>query len=335
MRRAWLDIMYEGENISKDIGVDLLAFTFTEKADGEADEITLSLADPLRRWQNAWAPQQGDRIRPIIRCQNWFSPGDAYELDCGEFEEDEDELNSTSGGDVVEIKAVAAIVKSSLAGQRKTKAWEGASLERIGRDIAAGASLELVYQASGIAMQRTDQRQENDLAFLQRICAEQGCRLKIADGRLIIFEGARADALEPITLTRSSGDNFRAKRATADVYSKVEVTYLDPPSGKQTRYEYTPDNPPQTGKVLTINQRVESAAQAERLAKAELRQKNAKQKEAEWSGMGQPLIRAGGTLKVEGWGQYDGLYAIKEVSHEFSDGGAYKSSVRLETALTY
>ena len=335
MRRAWLDVIYMGTNITKEIGVDLRSFSFTEKSDGEADEISLSLADPQRRWQNAWAPSPGDRIRPVIRCRDWFAEGDAYELDCGEFEEDEDELDSSSGGDVVEIKAVPAIVNSSLAGQRKTKSWEGVGLRSIAGDIAAKAGLTLVYQASDIPMKRTDQRQESDLAFLQRICREHGCRLKLSDGNLIIFEGKQADAALPVIINRRSGDNFRGRRATADVYSKAEVTYFDPLTGKQTRYEYTPDDAPKTGKVLTINQRVESAAQAERVAKAELRAKNSKQKEADWSGMGHPLIRAGSTILVQGWGQYDGLYSVKEAGHEFSDGGAYKTTAKMEMALNY
>ncbi|MDR2946281.1 MAG: late control protein [Candidatus Adiutrix sp.] len=335
MRRAWLEVHYEGANVTADIAADLLSFTFTEKADGEADDISLSLADRDRRWQGPWAPSQGDRIRPVIFCGSWFADGDSYRLDCGEFEEDEDELTSSSGGDVVEVKAVPALVKSSLAGQRKTRSWEGASLSRIGRDIAEGAGLNLVYEASDIPMARTDQRQETDLAFLQRVCTEEGCRLKLSDGNLIIFEGKQADALEPVVITRRSGDSFRARRATADIYSKVEVSYFDPVKGKNIRYEYTPEDAPETGKVLTINQRVESAAQAERVAKAELRAKNAKQKEADWSGMGHPLIRAGGTVRVEGWGKYDGLYAVKEASHAFSDGGAYKTTAKLETALDY
>ncbi|MDL2279065.1 late control protein [Desulfovibrio sp. OttesenSCG-928-G11] len=335
MRRATLEITYQGKNISKDIAPDLLSFAFREKADGEADELELNLADPDRLWQDDWAPEKGDSLRALIRCENWFEPGDAYELDCGGFEVDEDELSSTSGGDTVSIKAVPAVVKSSLAGQKKSRAWEGASLERIAKDISKGAGLSLVYEAEGIALQRIDQRQETDLAFLQRLCSEQGCRLKIADKEMIVFAGVRADALEPASITRQKGDNFRAKRVTAEVYSGVKVAYMDPTTGKKYEYSYKDASAPATGKTLTINKRCENPAQAQRIGLAELRKKNAKKYEAEWSGMGNPLLRAGATVKIEGWGQYDGTYAIKEAGHEMSDGGKYTSSVKLESAQDF
>lgn len=335
MRRAFLSVFYEGKNISAEINQDLVSFSFKEKADGEADEIEITVADPHRLWQDSWAPTHGDKIRAIFSCENWFEPDDYYELDCGEFEEDDDSLSSSSGGDTVTIKAVPALVSSSLAGQKKTRAWEQANLERIAKDIASAASLELVYEADQVILQRIDQRKETDLAFLQRVCTEQGCRLKLSDNSLIIFEGTRADALKAIPISRRDGDNFSAGRSTAGVYKKVVVTYFDPVTSKNTQYEYKPEDAPETGKVLTINKRVESAAHAERLAKAELRKENAKRKTAQWSGMGHPLLRAGGTVEIQGWGAYDGKYAIKEAEHNFSDSGTYTTSLTLETAQEF
>ncbi|MDR2891592.1 MAG: late control protein [Deltaproteobacteria bacterium] len=339
MRRASLSIIYEGVNISRDIAPDLLSFDFVENADGVADEISFSLADPNRLWQGPWSPEKGDRIRPVISCENWFRPDDAYQLACGEFEMDESSLSSGSGGDTVAVRAVPALVTSSLVGQKKTRSWEGASLERIAQDISSAAGLELFYRAAAIKLKRTDQRQESDLAFLQRLCTVQGCRLKISAGELIVFEGVEADALTPVELTRADGDSFQAQIGSANIYSKVEISFLDPKSGSQIRYEYTPTEEdggaPKTGKILALNRRVENAAQAERVAKAELRKLNIAEKQAEWAGMGHPLLRAGGTAHVFGWGRYDGNYTVQQARHNFSGGGAYSTSVTLGKALGY
>lgn len=335
MRRAYLTVYYQGKNITREINEDLLTFSLVEKADEEADEITLTLADPDRLWQGDWCPERGDVVHPMIFCENWFTPNDSLMLSCGTFEVDEFELSSGTGGDTVTIKAVPSMVATSLAGQKKTRSWEGASLARIAKDIADGAKLALAYRAPKIPMKRVDQRQETDLAFLQRLCSEQGCRLKIADGELIVFDGKQADALTPVAITRADGDSLRAKHVTAEVYAKVVIAYLPPGTGKKIKYEYTPPNPPATGKVLTLNQRVENAAQAERVAKAELRKKNAEEKQADWSGMGHPEIRAGGTVSLTGWGRYDGVYAVREATHGVSKTGGYTTSATLRKALEF
>ena len=336
MRRAYLTVYYDGKNITREINEDLVAFSFAEKADEEADEMTLTLGDPDRLWQGDWNPARGDRVHPMIFCENWFVPGDSLMLSGGVFEVDEVELSSSGGGgDVVTVKAVPDLVTTALAGQKKTRSWEGASLARIAKDIAEGAPLDLVYRADAIPLKRVDQRQETDLAFLQRLCTEQGCRLKIADGELVVFDGRQADALAPVTLTRADGGNLRARQVTAEVYSKVVIAFMNPGTSKKTTYEYTPPDAPATGKVLTLNQRVENAAQAERVAKAELRKKNAEERQADWSGMGRPDLRAGGTVNLEGWGRYDGLYAVKEATHEYSKTGGYTTSAILRKALEF
>ena len=62
----------------------------------------------------------------------------------------------------------------------------------------------------------------------------------------------------------------------------------------ETQYEL--NIPPTTGRVLYINKRIENQAQAERMAKAELRDKNRKEQTASLSGMGDTRFRAGTVL---------------------------------------
>lgn len=336
MRRAALHVSYKGVSISREVNADLLHFSFREKGDTEADEIRITLQDRDRLWQGSWSPKKGDTISAIISCENWFEEGDSYRLDCGTFEQDEDELDSSaSGGDRVTIKAVPSLVKSSLKDQKKTRSWEGASLERIAQDIAEGAGLSLVYRAPKITLKRVDQRGETDLAFLQNLAGKQGCRMKVARGSVILFEGKEADTLSPVTVTRQKGDSLRARNSMDDVYSEVRISYTDPKTGKKTTFTYRPEHAPETGKTLELNQKVENSAQAERVAKAALREKNSKVFTAQWSGMGNPLLRGGGTVILSGWGKYDGKYAVKEAGHEITGGGTYTSDLDLEKTLEF
>lgn len=336
MRRCTLTLLYEGKDISADIGPDLLSFTFTDKSGskGEADDVQIVISDRDKQWQGPWLPRRGHVLRPVIRCVNWFEDGDSLALNCGTFQVDEVEFEAGEV-DKITIKGIPSAVKSSIAGQKKTRAWNGTNLRQIAGDIAGQAGLGLVYKAGAIPFERVEQRQEPDLAFLHRVAADNGCRVKVAEDKIIVYSGAGADGLAPVTLTRSTTASFRGKMVTAEVYSACAVTFSDPASGNVFKYTYKPDNAPQTGKVLTINKRAESVEAAQRMAQASLRGKNAGQRTGEWDGMGHPGLRAGGTVILSGYGAWDTRYSIKEATHTVSPDGGYTTSVSLEAALGY
>ncbi|MDR2503766.1 MAG: late control protein [Deltaproteobacteria bacterium] len=335
MRRARLEVNYQGANISAEVSRDMLSFTFSEKSDRQADEISLTLADRDALWQGEWAVNHGDVVRPILYFENWFTPGDRFKLDCGAFEVDEDELACGSGGDVVTIKALPAAVSAALSAERKTRPWENVSFERVAADIAAAASLTPVYEAPEILFKRVEQRQESDLAFLQRLASEQGCRLRVALDNLVIYQGKNADAAPPLLLRRADGGSLTARRGKCEVYKAAVLKYTDAASGKTMKYTATLDNAPDTAKTLNLNKKVEDAAQAQRVAFAELRNKNSQGRTAEFQGQAQPLARAGGTVKLQGWGAYDGLYSIAEASLTLRADGAAESRLSLVAALEY
>lgn len=99
--------------------------------------------------------------------------------------------------------------------------------------------------------------------------------------------------------------------------------------------QYEPNIPPTTGRVLYINKRIENQAQAERMAKAELRDKNRKEQTGSLSGMGDTRFRAGTVLDIQGWGRFDSKYVIAQATHTFSADGGYTTSLELEKALEY
>ena len=121
----------------------------------------------------------------------------------------------------------------------------------------------------------------------------------------------------------------------AGIYTECRVTYTDAGSSETTDKEFQPGEPPATGKVLTINKRVEHPAQAERLARAELRDKNSQEITGSFSGMGDTRMIAGCILEFKGWGGFDGKYVIREAKHAYSFDGGYTTDVELEKALEY
>lgn len=337
MRRARVEISIEGKDVSMDISPHLLSLTYTDKADDELDDLQLTLEDRERLWQGDWLPKPGDIIAAKIIAENFRAPG-VEELDCGEFEVDEVTLDTSfDGGDVVGVKGVPACAKSSLMLERKTRSWADVPLANVAADIVGAAGLDLLYKAPEIVYGRVEQRQESDLAFLQRITKEQGLRLCLKKRRAIIYSGQTADALEPMELKRETLDYARAsfKRTLDGVYTQCAVGYMDAGTSKTTRKDFQPELPPTTGKTLTINKRIENPAQAERVAMAELRDKNRKEMTGSIEGMGDTRMLAGTVLKLSGWGNFDSDYVIAQATHSISRDAGYTTSCELEKALDY
>ena len=327
MRRATVEISIQGKDVSMDLWPHLLSLSYTDKADDELDDLQLTLEDREGLWQGDWLPKHGDIISVTIVASNFRAPGEGEELDCGEFEIDELTLESSrDGGDVVTIKGVPAAVKSSLMLQKKTRAWGDVPLSTVAADVVGPAGLDLLYKAPEIVFGRVEQRQEADLAFLQRICKEQGLRVAV-----------KKNQLEPLELKRGELAVERAgfKRTLDGVYTQCVVGYTDAASSETTEKSYQPELPPTTGRVLTINKRIEHPAQAERVAIAELRAKNCREMTGSLETMGDTRLRAGTVLRLTGWGNFDTDYMIQQATHNLGRDSGYRTSVELVKALDY
>ena len=129
MRRAAVDIKIKGKSVTEDLAPYLISLEYTDKSDDELDDLQLVLEDREHLFQGDWMPEPGDKIEAKIYTFSWQSFGDSGCVECGEFEIDEIELeHSFDGGDFITIKAVPAVVKSSLMAQKKTRAWAEVSL---------------------------------------------------------------------------------------------------------------------------------------------------------------------------------------------------------------
>lgn len=340
MRRAAVTISIKGHDVTFDLMPYLISLSYTDKADEELDDLQIVLEDREGLWQGDWLPQAGDVIEASIWTENWREIGAVEELPCGKFEIDEMELNSGVEGDTVTIKAVPAAVKSSLMSQKKTRSWEKTPITTVIADIAGAAGLDTLYRGPELVYERVEQRQESDLEFMQRITNEQGLKLAVKSDRVVVYAGQAADQLEPIQLRRlQPGDpdfrEFSAKRTTEGIYTQCVVGYTKAADTETIENKYEPQIPPTTGKVLYINKRIENQAQAERMAKAALRDKNRKEQTGSLSGMGDTRFRAGVVLDMQGWGKFDSKYVIAQATHTYAVEGGYTSSVELEKALDY
>ncbi|MEN6372224.1 MAG: hypothetical protein ABFD64_09460 [Armatimonadota bacterium] len=312
-RRAGVRVIYETTDITTDIAPWLLSVEFTDGID-KADDLQLTLWDD-GRWRGSWAPDEGAKLTAEIHL---IENGKTVRLPCGVFSIDE--LEASGFPQTVTIKAISAFVTTAIRRDEKTRAWENIDFMGIARTIADKAGILLLYSArNNPEYKRIDQKSKSDLAFLQDLGDREGLRVKVSDGKLIIFSQADYDSNAAIDTyrwldPRVTGYSFTSGVTSA--YSKAKIKYRDPRSKKMIECVYTPPDAPETGQTLRINERCSSLAEAERVEKNRLAAKNRGIKGARLDLVGDPRLVAGQNIKVTGYGsKCDGSYAIEEATH--------------------
>jgi phage protein D len=338
-RRAALEIIYQGVNISESIAKDLLSFEYTDNASAEADSISVTLKDDSGKWMSTWAPEQGDKIKASILTTNWRYDGDKGKLDCGTFMVDEPE----SGGPPTSININGAAIPSSndFRDTNKSRTWEKVTTKKLASDIAAAAGLSLFYDTAKVyTINFIEQSEQTDSAFLADTLGKYGLSLKLFNDKVVVFSEAEYEAKGHIqTISRAVLENqaneninvsWTAKKSLTETgYDACEVTYTPPSSGKKLQYLFKLNDSPK--KILRINKDVSSVAEAEIAAKAELRKANIKQFSMNFVLPGNVFLLASACVKVVGFGVYDGKYYIDKAGH--SVGGGYTTSLETHKVL--
>jgi phage protein D len=330
-RKIKVKVLYNAKDISEDLAQHLKSINYNDVMSGYADDVSLTLEDMAELWEGDWLPEKGATISISIISEDWTAEGER-QLDLGAFEIDEIEI--TGPPHEVKIKAVSVPDNNTLRGVERNRSWEKTKLSVILRDIAAGAGMEPYYSvADDPELDRAEQTEESDLAFMLRICKDEGLALKIADGKIIIFDEAEYEQKEPAVTILREGENvkgYQIRTKTRDIYKACRVKYANTKKGIKIEYTYTPDENKQ-GKVLQVNEQVESIAAAEKLAKKKLREKNCEETTVALTLMGTFELLAGNTVTLKGFHAFDGKYIITKGSH--SIGGGYGLNIDLRRCL--
>jgi len=328
VRKPQVNLIYEGKNITEDISSFLISFSYTDYAQGKADEVELLFEDRKHLWKGAWFPGKGTKIQAEIVYENKKLPCGTYEID---------EIESSGIPDTVTIKGISAIITRSLRREKKNIAWNNICLSKILADIAKTHNLTAWFDAEDIKFDRVDQRNESDLEFLKRLCDENGLNLKVADEKLIMYEAEKYDARSSVlTIERELSllTSFSFRSRAHDIYRACEVEYWDPEAKENKVYTFSPDSAPSTGHVLKINKRCKSLAEAQRKAKAELRKSNRNETTGEIEMVGNLNLLAGINVDISGFGNFSGKYFVEESRHLISREG-YTVSANIRKVLPY
>lgn len=357
-RRAYPKVIYNKVDISEALKPYLKSMEYTDMLTGQADDLQLTLEDRDGLWLEAWFSDKGATLTASILTQYWTAPTEAEkELPLGLFEIDEIECSAIPSES--KIKAVSVPNNTTLRGEGRTRSWEGYTIQKIAQDIANNAGMQLNFSSKdNPTLERVEQTEQSDLAFLDKLCQDNGLSLKVTDNQIVIFDMADMEATEPSlifvrptmkgldtsvsidvnsndmnsesTLKRLKPTSWRFTSSVRDVYKSCTVEHSQ--GKKKAKISATFTDPNKTeGKMLLVKKDVKSVEEAERMARKELREKNKDEVTGSITCMGDTNLSAGLTVTVKGFGKFDGKYILSQVKHSLGSG--YTCSVDLRRCL--
>lgn len=315
-----LNVIYNHQNVNDTLNPHLIQWTYTDNLSGEIDDLNIDLEDSEALWLGDWFPSKGSLIQASIEKANW--DGEPFKLDIGKFE-----VDTISGNDsVITIMAMATSENSSLRGESKSKAWEKVKLKAVFSEVAKRNNMKLVWNSTdNPTKDRVEQDNETDLSFVYRLCKDDGFCLKIANNSIIVLdEQDYENQVAKYDIRRKSLYNDEIKiikrsftSTLTEVYKACKVTYTK--NKKTISAIFTPKNPPKTGRILTIKQDVSSQAEAEKLARKKLREKNKNATAITLQVYSIVPLYAGMTFNLIDFGKLNGKYIAYKVTHANSN----------------
>jgi phage protein D len=334
VRSAKFKLLYNGVDITEDITRYGTSVSYTDNDEGESDQIEVVLEDVDNLWKNSWYPEKGAKLTLSIGYDS-----DDRLVDYGDFEIDEITVNGPP--DTVTIKALAAVIKSSLRTKR-SKSFENVTLREIAAYIATKNKLALQGVIPSVRFDRVTQYREKDLSFLRRVSIEYGCLFSVRGSKLIFTQSKDLEAAEAVaTIDRSELKTFTLKDKTGETYKNARSTYRNPGTGNvhtatvekiENRDGYTYSQI-STDDTLEIRSKAETTEQAEKKAEAGLHHKNSQQTEGTLVMEGNRVFVAGNNINLTGLGILSGKYYIKKSSHKINKSGGYETTIEIKRTV--
>ncbi|MEQ6355915.1 contractile injection system protein, VgrG/Pvc8 family [Lysinibacillus sp. M3] len=322
-RRTGIHVVYNNKSLTDELSGDLTDWTYTDNLSGEIDDLQLTVQDADVHWINDWFPVKGSVLDVEVKRYYWSN--ELVKTKLGKFEVDD--LSGGGPPTTMTIKALAVPETSSIRGEEKSKAWEKATLKQVIGDIAQKNRLKFYWQANeNPKKDRYEQESETDLAFLHRLCKEEGLCLKLSNSAIVVLDEADYEAKPVVdTIFRVSKETCKIQVLQWDFNTKLNGTYRacrvqshDAKKKKTIKATFTPPKAPQVGRTLVVKEEVKSVAEAQRLAKNRLREANKDATTINLVVISEIHIDAGMTFNLNGFGRLNGKYIVTRAQHNKS-----------------
>lgn len=339
-RRTTFKVKYRNYDISEKIS----SINYSDNL-GITDDITITCDDREKNWLNECFPKYGDKLELEIGVRDWRKDGDTRSIYLGCFD-----VDSVTTGQTVKITGVSVPLEYGSRKEKKYKTYENVILSAICKDIADKCGLKLLYDVEYDPFyDKIEQSNKTDIDFLETICRDEGLCVKITNGQLVIFDEAKYDKQDAAFIIRK---NFTSperedndiigiptfKYNVSGLYEACEITYYDSANDiTKTGYFKNPNASENLTSVLRLKENFNEKKDSfdlDRKARLKLREQNKNEWTISMKVVGDIIYSTGINVMIEGWGAFDGKYAITSCKHNISESG-YICSLELRRCLDY
>lgn len=299
--------------------------TYTDNANGSADTISFTLNNQKNKWMHGYFPGSNDYLKVWIKTQSWYGKGND-KLYCGKFVIDQ--ISLTGGADSaskMELEGIATPVKASFSVTQKNKKWKKSTLETIATKIAKSAGLKVVYHADKIS---TDEMTQSgtDMEFLFSTAKKYGVGMKIFAKKILLYDIRRYEKKKAkVTIKKSQVEEYDFQNKIMARYNAVQL--------KNDDIEYSFKIPNTKGnRKLFLTDAANSIKNAEKIAKAALRESRRENYKVTLVITGSTKIYSTMNIKLEGFGKENGKYFVDKAEHSID--GAYTTTIEAHKVVT-
>lgn len=327
---AGISLIVDGRELADTINPRLLSLTLTEKLEGGADdlEITLSNHDgklaPIKRGVFI-ALKLGWREGPDV------TPG---LVDKGRFLVDQ--IEKSGPPDTVRITARSADLTKRMA-KRRDKGWKGKTLGAIVGEVARANGLTPKVHASlaSIPVKSVEQAAKSDMAFVRDLGKRYDAVATVKDGNLLFMPigtatTAGGKTIPGLTLNRRENSRYTFTIADREDHDGAEATWHDRGAARKRTVKHGGAKNPK---------RIKRSFGSEAEAKAAARAEASRAKRGQFTfrydmALGDAACSPNRKVTLSGFdSEIDGIrWLIKQATHSL-DGSGFRTALEMESAV--
>jgi phage protein D len=225
---------------STNISDDLEELTYTETLDNEAHTVDVKVRDTDLKYRNKWFIKKGSQLTVQITQVEWLDAGETYtKRGTGTMWVDTVEMQLKPRS--MQFKATSVDPKMEKGG-KKHKGSEGQKVSQKVKSDTSGDFLDATPAAPDPPVKRTDQENESDLTKAKRLAAEQGKKIMVVNGKLVMYRECDMEAQAPSFTFHDDG----TEKDSPFLGGKIKTTNQDKVKGGKHQY-----HDPKTGKLVT------------------------------------------------------------------------------------
>ena len=309
------ELIWNGKDLSKELSSYLTSLVFTDREEGESDELQFTLDDRDGIWRNEYYPNKGDTVSLKLGWKEGvFDP-------CGSFQIDEVKVVRSTSGSSVTVKALAALITEPLRTKNSAR-YENITLKRLASTIASRGGMTVTGITDNITLPGISQRKQTDLSFLKAVAADYGYVFTIKSAKLVFTKSLTLQARASVArLNPEDFESIEITDATDLTVKAAKHTYWDAEKKRKISYEYQGSAAYTKPDTLKISGYAANPQQSEIKARAAwLKANNGSVTGTLIFAFGVPGILAGNNVEIIGMGKVSGLYHISNTRHSVAFG---------------